>query len=485
MTVVCLLLPGVAWAQQGRPEARASAAALAPDLVVWRDTTDGLLRDGVNPAAAWRLGSVDPVVVVGLRRTQGGWRRPQEAERPLGAAAVADGGRPIGRWWLGGHFGYLRAEDRGVRWSSVADPYAGSPYVWADSIGGDWRRDHISTAATLSSPRWRAWRSGLSVRYAIGQGSRDNDPRPLYRIRRIGVTPGVTADLGKLRIGATATLAFEREEGEIGDYSQTDPFVFRLRGMTTFDRTGLRTADRTRAGRTVAAGVQLAGPGAGWSVALDHGADRDSTFDGVGSPADAGRFRRTWSRGAARARFGRIEGAVFGRTGRGRGTDPVFKAVNVVMQDDTVGLTLRTWRGAGPHVAPLTLAAAAEWSKSLRRDVAAGASWRASDLDMSLGAALRPGLARGRWLVVGRAGLLRSLDAEYVAGRASVMTSILGEADYRRAAADGFHWLVGTGFQIDTGRAGDLMLMVAYARREASGGAMMRRDDLTLTMVLQ
>lgn len=216
-----------------------------------------------------------------------------------------------------------------------------------------------------------------------------------------------------------------------------------------------------------------------------HGADRDSTFDGVGSPVDAGRFRRTWSRGVARARLGRVEGAVFGRTSRGRGTDPVFQAVNVVAQDDSAGLTLRTWRGAEPRVTPLAVVATAEWNKSLRRDVAAGTSWHASGLDLSLGAALRPGLARGRWLVVGRAGLLRSLDAEYVAGRASVMTSLLGEADYRRAAADGFHWLVGTGFQVDTGRAGDLMLMVAYTRREASGGATMRRDDLTLTMVLQ
>ncbi len=486
LVVVLLLLPGVVGAQQGRPVSRAfGAAALAPDLVVWRDTVDGLLRDGANPAAAWRLGAVDPVVAVGLRHTRGQWRRPQEAERPLGAAAVADGGRPIGGWWLGGQFGYLRGEDHGVRWSSVADPYAGSPYVWADSIGGDWRRDHVTTAGTLGSPAWRGWRGGLAVRYAIGQGSRDNDPRPLYRVRRIGVTPGVTTLLGKLRIGATATLAFEREEGELGDYSLTDPFVFRLRGLTTFDRTGLRTADRTRAGRTVAAGLQVAGAAAGWSLAVDHGVDRDSTFDGVGSPTDAGRFRRSWTRGVARTRLGRTEASIYGRTAEGRGTDPVFRAVNIVAGDDTVGATIRTWRGDGPQTAPLVVALAGEWSRLSRRDIAAGTSWRSSGLNLSLGAALRPRIAGSRWLVIGRAGVLRALDAEYVGGRPSVMTPILAEADYRRFTADGVHWLVGTGLRIGAGTAGELVVMAAFERRQASAGASGHRDDLTFTMVLQ
>lgn len=372
-----------------------------------------------------------------------------------------------------------------MRWGSVSDPYAGSPYVWADSIGGDWRRDHVSTSATLASPDWGGVRSGLTLRYTVGQGSRDNDPRPLYRLRRLGVTPGFTVAVGAIRIGATATLALEREEGEIGAYSQTDPFVFRLRGITTFDRTGLRTADRTRTGGTVGAGVQVGGREGRWTLAIDHGVDRDSTFDGVGTPSDAGRFRRTWSQGTARARFGGVEAAVQGRSSRGRGTDPIFRAVNVVQQDDSVGLVLRTWRGRGLSDAPVVMAAVAEVSRSHRRDIAAGSQWSASGLNLALGATLRLRVAGVGLVLVGQAGVLQSLASEYVAGRPSVMTPVLGEADYRRFAADGVHWMAAAGLEVGAGHAGDLLLMLGFARRAASGGAAMRRDDLTLTMVLQ
>lgn len=319
---------------------------------------------------------------------------------------------------------------------------------------GDWRRDHVSTSATLASPDWGGVRSGLTLRYTVGQGSRDNDPRPLYRLRRLGVTPGFTVAVGAIRIGATATLALEREEGEIGAYSQTDPFVFRLRGITTFDRTGLRTADRTRTGGTVGAGVQVGGREGRWTLAIDHGVDRDSTFDGVGTPSDAGRFRRTWSQGTARARFGGVEAAVQGRSSRGRGTDPIFRAVNVVQQDDSVGLVLRTWRGRGLSDAPVVMAAVAEVSRSHRRDIAAGSQWSASGLNLALGATLRLRVAGVGLVLVGQAGVLQSLASEYVAGRPSVMTPVLGEADYRRFAADGVHWMAAAGLEVGAGHAG-------------------------------
>lgn len=484
---VASLVAGVARTASAQPTSLLAtwccdpAPALAAPAV---DTLPGLVRAGANAAGltdAFAPAGADRArVAVGAGRTDGAFRRPQQPATASALTFAADGARSfrgassaMPRWVATGRFAYARRANDDVRWSNVADPYAGVPYVWADSVGGDWRRDDVAVGAAAGGPLGGGrLAAGLSADYAIGQGARANDPRPLWRRRWLALAPGVSVRLGRAtRLGVSGTVGWEREDQEIGGGTSTEfPVLFRLRGAALFDRTQLVSAQRVVHGRALGAGVQLAGasrdaeatandavPRWRWAVGAHARTQRDSVRDGVATPVTGGfATRRALGAAASVRRSGRrgaAELTVDGAHETARGTDPVFRAVNAVDEAWRGGATLALWRGADRALARRALTASAAMRRLARRDVAAEVEWWSLRPDLALGASTRHDVAIGTLLVGLEGRLATAHDARWRAARDGRLVDVLARPDFVVGAAG------------RTGLAG----VVALERRGAGG----------------
>ena len=379
----------------------------------------GPWAQGGNPAG---LGTVE--IPDGERfrvvwgHVEGGHRHPQSPRSSQGLHLGMEGSRSPGPegWTLHGAFHYGLRWDQGQLWSAVDDPQGGSPYIWADSTGGAWDRTRAVVSGALGSPRLGgAWRVGAAVQGSWGQGARENDPRPLVRTRDLWFTPGVSYERGDpggaaLVVAGHLRVGLLLEESDIGGFASQDPFVYRLRGYGTFDRTQLVRAEREQVGRHIGGGIQMGRPGAAapWAMGVEVGMVSDSTRQGIAAPEFAG-GTEIWLATLHLAREGRVAAEqvpvgpgsrVAGELhwARVQGEDPVFRALNVWTDrvSGGVGWTGETpvlgrrLREAGASVGIVShLGVGGEWDRREDRAAATelevGAGW------ISLGLALLGG----------------------------------------------------------------------------------------------
>lgn len=443
------------------------------------DTAPSLLAIG-HPAA-WGARTLPArVLAVTLDGAQGDWRRPQQPRTTIAGAVQADGWRAIGGWRTQGTVRYARQQDRAVPWVNASDAYLGSPYVWADSIGGDWARDLLALRTGVATPETRRWGAGLGIDYAIGQGARRNAARPLFRRRVLDVVPGVhwTIATGQ-RLGVQARLGWTAEDQEIGGGAgPDDPIVFRLRGLGTFDRTQLISAERAVVGRVQGATVGYSVDGARWQGVVHGGLTqlRDSVRDGIGRPVPGGSSRRLRYDGGARVRRRAAAGGVdlsarYGRETQ-RGTDPFFGAVNVIDVGDHLSLGATWWRGASPVDARWQLAAVAAGTQLSRRDVVAETEWTARTVPLRVTLRRQSGADGAGWLVGGTAGVDVVVDSSWAAARPTRLTPVLVRPDFL-AHALGRQWVGAQLGYVWRAPAGQRRVLVEWdaARRAAPSDA--------------
>ncbi len=354
----------------------------APALRVL-DTVPGLLR--VMQAAS-ALDDVSPTFrryVVTAAHEAGAWRTPQEARRRDVVRVEADGRSMQGAWRLDGGVHYQRHADRDVMWRNQSAASLLGGYVWADSIGGTFRGDFLGLRAGVQRPlRSRAWAIGLPVDLALGQEARQNDPRPLVRRRVASVAPDLRWERGSQRVAVGATMEWTQEDLEIGGGVSPDvPLVYRLRGLATFDRTQLNSAERRLTGRAlgVRAGWQWQRAASRFALGYAGRVTEDEVRDGIAAPVTGGASRRQrhdlrlgW-RHIARAHT--LDVDAWWRYETRRGTDPVFRAVNIDDEAMQTHAAVAWWMGRNMDVAPWWLHLAAEQRATQWRDLAAEARW--------------------------------------------------------------------------------------------------------------
>lgn len=370
------------------------------------------------------------------RREGGALRRPQEAMDVEQADLLAEGVRHHAAWTTAGGVRYLRGTEHDVAWRNGSDAYLGNSYIWADSAGGTWRRDQVALDATIVSPLWRGLNGGMHLDYGIGQGARRNDPRPLFRRRVIEIAPGIAWRIGRHAVGATAIAGWHREDLEIGGASVDDPVVFRLRGMSTFDRTQLISAERAIIGGVTGGSAGYAWSGERWLMAagstirLEH----DRVRDGVGTPTDGGSTRRQRIDGKAQVRrvgaASSFELGVHGRREQANGRDPVFAALNQIDVGRVVEARASWWTGADVRRAAWRIESTLATQQVHRRDIAAESRWIVERDAVSLTAWHRFGHGINRAVLGAGAAVPIRSNGTYEAFAATRMTPVLAYADF-------------------------------------------------------
>lgn len=382
----------------------------------------------------------------------GGFRRPQEPRQRTGVGLHSEGLRPVGKWLVYGEFDYQKTADDQIAFSHGYDPLNGNPYLWADTLAGDWTRDHIRAQIALASPLAGRWRLGLTVPYHVGQGSRLLDPKPLYRFRDVGVLPSVWYRASdRWHFGMVLGGQFSQQENEVGFYAIDYPLLYRLRGYGSFSRSPIVSAERLVTGTTWKGTLQghWQRPTSGekavsWLGQVGGAVRRETIREGIAAPEAGGIFNET----TIHARLSRVQtGAGSGlrlagqtEVRSGSGTDPILRTVNPTYLLTTTQFEAMRWRKRagtfGQETALLTAETLNYGDQITRTD------WSALRLTAHLSlmrrwerdggsGLMRPGRVTHSWFV--QAGL----GGRYVPSRAfqavkpTRLTAILTKPDYQ------------------------------------------------------
>lgn len=140
---------------------------------------------------------------------------------------------------LFGKFEYQNSYEKNTHWKDVMNPYSGNPFILGDEIGGDYHKElfHLaggmSSAFLLNNSIW-----GVGVEYTSGTGGKDSDPRPLNKVMKAAINPGLIFNLKDVRLGINFKYAFTKEEIAIKSFVDNESykiFQFRGLGLYTFD----------------------------------------------------------------------------------------------------------------------------------------------------------------------------------------------------------------------------------------------------------
>ncbi len=277
----------------------------------------------------------------------GTFRRPQEPAKQIRYGLQSEGLRFGNGWAFYGDFSYQKTNDHRIGFSHGYDSFNGNPYIWADTLSGNWLRDHIRARVGLASPLLGGrWRLGLTLPYHVGQGARLLDPKPFYRFRNLGVLPSVwyTAS-ARWGVGLVAGGLFMQEENEVGGFSIDFPLLYSFRGYGSFSRTPVSSAERRISGTTWQADLQTRyqrkPSGASWFAQLGGAYRQETIRVGVATPVFGGSFTETRINGlvaytqstsTSTAQYGGQRASIGGEARFGVGTDPLLRSVGASYQ---------------------------------------------------------------------------------------------------------------------------------------------------------
>jgi len=273
-----------------------------------------------------------------VNQTGGALHRPQEPTVRQNAFLNTEGLRKIGKWTYWGQFGYQKTHDRSLAYSHGYDPFDGNPFVWADTLAGDWQRDHIQAQIAAGTPIGSGrWKAGLTLNYHVGQGARSRDPKPFYRLRDLELRPSLVWRVSdRASWGMVAYIGLKQEENEVGYYSDVFPLLYRLRGYGTFSRTPTVSAERRIAGKVYRLTVQyqhFTKNNSSWLAQIGGGVRQEKIREGVAVPTNGGQFSEhtveaflSWTK-PNQQRNWLGEFRLLNQNGRGR--DPIINANSV------------------------------------------------------------------------------------------------------------------------------------------------------------
>ena len=305
--------------------------------------------------------------------SQGGnFARPQLPASGMAGGFEAKGRKRVNRLVWDGQFAYRYQQDEDQAWNNTSLHPDAQPYLWADTATGRWDRNYFDAEVHLREISDRKIQWGGSLFFRGGQGDRFNDPRPLYRFRRMGIAPELHVRFSDTRwLALQLSFSSFSEDNEMGFFSVDDPLLYRLRGYGTFSRTAFVSGERQLR-------AQKAGFGLRWLEQdqfmgqLSAAAEWGETEEGVAIVNTTGEWQslmaalnlhRSWSHPwQPRLSFS-------GHARRNSGTDPIFGAVNARLQTAGAALDAQI-RQEDSTAINWNLQATAGWSARRQEDLA-------------------------------------------------------------------------------------------------------------------
>jgi hypothetical protein len=173
-------------------------------------------QQGSNAAGLWQ----DSLLMfgrtrLGYKQEDGAFKMAQEPKKTTQFNFGTERYQKIGKMLFYGRLSYTQQWDQTLNYSDVLNPYRGTPYILADSIGGEWQKQLYALEVKAVSPALARNKLvlGLGAALNVGTGARQNDPRPLSTNNEITLTPGLTWNVNKGSVlGINGLYSRYREE---------------------------------------------------------------------------------------------------------------------------------------------------------------------------------------------------------------------------------------------------------------------------------
>lgn len=138
----------------------------------------------------------------------------QEGNAANGVRLHSESFSAKGRHVYFGSAGFETGKRENTRWNNVEDFQLLSPYLVADSIGGDFYREtyRMEGGFTTLNPHFH-W--GLRAKYSGGVSFRQSDPRPLNTVSVLGLQPGIVFHSSEWRWGLSGQYSRYRQNVNI------------------------------------------------------------------------------------------------------------------------------------------------------------------------------------------------------------------------------------------------------------------------------
>lgn len=172
-------------------------------------------------------------IYVGINYKDGTFHRPQQSSSATDYLFSAEGALKMGEYRIAGGFALEQSYNKNVRFNSIIDPYRGTPYILADSTGGNWQKQSYALWAKGASPFFYNLVSvGLDLQLNVDRGSKKIDPRPQSNVNSISVAPSVTLKQNDFSLGAYIRYRRFRENSNLILYNTSEPQkIYMLKGM--------------------------------------------------------------------------------------------------------------------------------------------------------------------------------------------------------------------------------------------------------------
>lgn len=171
-----------------------------------------------------------------------------------------DSYKKVAKTMLWGAFEYNKSIEQDMCYTNVYDSYRNTPYLYADTIGGDaYDREQFSFNTKLSTPLNDRLFLGTQVEYMVGLGAQSRDPRAENKIMNLNSKLGLFYLFGEnIKLGVNGVYAYFNEDIDINVVEQnTTHTIFNLTGLGTYSNHESSTFYRLYKRHTVGGDVQL------------------------------------------------------------------------------------------------------------------------------------------------------------------------------------------------------------------------------------
>lgn len=214
-------------------------------------------------------------VKIGATGKTGDFHRPQKPKSSSMYNFCADGALNMGGFYLSAGFKFSQIFENDVKFTSILDPYRGTPYMIADSTGGDWQKQLYNMWLKVASPYYNDFVSvGISAGLDVGRGAKKTDPRPQANSNQIGVKPSVTFRLGSHSLGGNFSYRRFMENSNLMLYNSSESqkiYLMKGFGQYTYDIFSTIERERRYNGNGYGFGAQYAYNGSSTQVLLFGG----------------------------------------------------------------------------------------------------------------------------------------------------------------------------------------------------------------------
>lgn len=207
----------------------------------------------------------------------------------------------VNDWKFYGQFSFSKYQDRGSRFTALADPYRDNPYKIADSVtNASWNKQHYLLEARILTPEiTRNIRSGLGIKYEVLNGARQIDPRPSDKLINLELTPQLIYSLKQWDMGVYGYYNRFREDLNISlENNQLPKNIYKMLGLGEYLYNGpvilSGGLSRFYEGNTYGAGLSVSNKisSSGFIQLSGHiKTTGEQATDGISVPFNAGHHR--------------------------------------------------------------------------------------------------------------------------------------------------------------------------------------------------